>query len=182
MTPSLTASGTWKAPTTAPAGRRSILRRPPDICSTRSTYSRAKSIQMSDAGHEVCIFTTVGLCPTTAGAVTATATVAPAASAPPFRRLRRDTLPCVRSFISSPLFSGTALSPLAASARRRRLLASIVHSVAGAQSRMQPLVPPAALSVRGLRAARSGGGCSAAFAHRGDRLLRGEREQGDVAG
>jgi hypothetical protein len=27
-TPSLTASSTWKAPTTAPAGSRSILRRP----------------------------------------------------------------------------------------------------------------------------------------------------------
>ena len=35
MTPSLTASMTWKAATTAPAGSTSILSLPPDISSTR---------------------------------------------------------------------------------------------------------------------------------------------------
>ena len=85
-TPSLTASMTWNALTTAPAGRRSIFRRPPDMRSTRSTYSRAKSIQMSDAGQEVCILMTRG-----AGlAITAGAAMAPAAAAKPvFRNLRR---------------------------------------------------------------------------------------------
>src|SRR3546814_3669568 len=48
-----------------PICSRSIFRRPPDICSTRSTYSRAKSIQMSEDGQDVCILITTALWPTT---------------------------------------------------------------------------------------------------------------------
>jgi hypothetical protein len=46
---------------------------------------------MSDAGHEVCIFITIGDCALTAGAASAPA-VAVAASAPPLRNFLRFTL------------------------------------------------------------------------------------------
>ena len=82
---------TWKAPTIAPAGRRSIWRRPPDISSTRVVYSRAKSIQMSEAGHEVCIFTTNGACASTAGADRAPAAATPPNIDPFFKKDRRET-------------------------------------------------------------------------------------------
>jgi hypothetical protein len=55
-------------------------------------YSRAKSIQMSEAGHEVCIFTTSGLCASTAGAASPDAAAAPPISAPRRRNERRETV------------------------------------------------------------------------------------------
>ncbi len=88
--PSWQASCTWKAPTTAPAGKRSILRRLLDISWTRSTNCAAISWKMSEAGQDDCIFRVIGACARTAGA----ARVVPAAAAPPtaevLRNLRRE--------------------------------------------------------------------------------------------
>src|SRR3546814_15472827 len=60
------------------------------VCSSDLTYSRAKSIQMSEDGQDVCILITTALLPTTAGAASVLAAVAPTATAPPFSSLRRD--------------------------------------------------------------------------------------------
>src|SRR3546814_13864579 len=59
---------------------------------------------MSDDGQDVCIFTTIGLWPTTAGAARVLAAVAPTAMAPPFSSLRRERLLfSVVSFTASSL-------------------------------------------------------------------------------
>ena len=79
---------------TAPAGRRSIFRRPPDIASTRSTYSFAKSVKMSDADQDVCILMTIGLCALIDGAARPPAAApAPTANAP-LRNRRRAGVFC----------------------------------------------------------------------------------------
>src|SRR5690606_6040802 len=93
---------TWNAPTTAPAGSRSMVSRPPDMASTRSTYCCAKSIQMSPDGHDVCILTTSGLCPSTAGAARPLAATPPA-KALPLRNERRETDLSFLSVMSSSL-------------------------------------------------------------------------------
>ena len=116
ITPSLTPSMTWNAPTTAPAGRRSIFSRPPDIASTRSTYCCAIVCQMSDAGQLVCIFSTIGDCARTAGAATSVLAAAPPAITLPRRRNeRRDTALPVSFFIviivSSPFGPGLSSCP-----------------------------------------------------------------------
>ena len=49
------------------------------------------SIQMSDAGHEVCILITSGLCASTAGAASPPAAATPPPSAPVRRNDRRET-------------------------------------------------------------------------------------------
>ena len=63
-----------------------------DILWTRSTYCCAISWKMSVAGHELCIFRTIGDCAVTTDGMASAPAAAPAAIVPVFRNLRRDTL------------------------------------------------------------------------------------------
>src|SRR5688572_10895004 len=59
---------------------------------TRSTYCCACSWKMSVAGHELCIFSTIGDCAVTTEGMASEPAAAPAARVPPFRNFRRDTV------------------------------------------------------------------------------------------
>src|SRR5438093_906651 len=84
-----TASISPKAGTTAPAGSTSILRSPPVMSLTFLAKSRAYSWKMSFCGHVLCQRIVMGPCAlATLGKPRAAAPVA--ATAAPFRNLRRD--------------------------------------------------------------------------------------------
>ncbi len=83
------------------------------MASTRSTYCPAISWKMSDAVHDDCIFTTIGVCAVTTDGMASVPAVAPAATAPDVRNFRRDTLffftsvmpvPPVQSAIANRMF------------------------------------------------------------------------------
>ncbi|GEM94395.1 hypothetical protein RSP03_34620 [Cereibacter sphaeroides] len=82
---------------------------PPDISSTRVTYSRAKSIQMSEAGQDVCIFITSGAWARTAGAARTDPAAAPPAKAPVRRNERREYAAFFSKAVMSFLPVGRAL-------------------------------------------------------------------------
>ena len=81
----------WKAGTTAPAGRISILRRPPAISSVFFPQSTKISWKMSFVGQVLCILKVTVACAAARDAeVSPTpAAMAPAAAAP--SKPRRDT-------------------------------------------------------------------------------------------
>src|SRR3546814_8333613 len=92
------------------------------VCSSDLTYSRAKSIQMSEDGQDVCILITTALWPTTAGAASVLAAVAPTATAPPFSSLRRDRV--LFSVVSFTAFLPKDVNRLTCDPVDRRLAAA----------------------------------------------------------
>jgi hypothetical protein len=75
---------------------------PPDCFSTRSTYCRAMSWKISDAPHELCIFSVFACARDTCGMATVAA-AAPVTVAAPARNLRRPTF-----FGASSVFADTS--------------------------------------------------------------------------
>src|SRR5687768_1651113 len=73
-----------------------------DMRWTRSTYCCACSWKMSVAGHDDCIFRTIGDCAVTTDGMAKAPAAAPAARVPPFRNLRLDTSFSAISVISFP--------------------------------------------------------------------------------
>src|SRR3546814_3324479 len=81
---------------------------------------------MSEDGQDVCILITTALWPTTAGAASVLAAVAPTATAPPFSSLRRDRV--LFSVVSFTAFLPKDVNRLTCDPVDRRLAAAPARS------------------------------------------------------